>query len=174
MRTTSCGTSRRPNVQARPASPPDLPPPSRRTEQRGGRTGRQPLHRAPKLAGASRNSSKPPADTEPLKSRLASRPGRSRRTTRRPPHRAHQNPRRRCALICAKELHRDAATPLHDDALDAFGCGTCCWYVSLMGCWIGEAPPQRRQRPSVLPPESGARCVGPAQDGILPPTRSKH
>ncbi len=67
-----------PDVQARPAGPPDLPPHPRihrgAPEHRVRRDGRQPLHRDTKPAGASRNSSAPPAATAPSRSKPADKP----------------------------------------------------------------------------------------------------
>ena len=67
-----------PDVQARPAGPPDLPPHPRihrgAPEHRVRRDGRQPLHRDTKPVGASRNSSAPPAATAPSRSKPADKP----------------------------------------------------------------------------------------------------
>ena len=66
------------DVQARSASPTDLPPPTRidrgAPEHRGCSDGRQPLHRDPTQTGWSiRNSSVPRAATAPCRSKLADR-----------------------------------------------------------------------------------------------------
>ena len=91
-----------PDVQTRPAGPPDLPPHPRidrgAPEHRGRRDGRQPLDRGPnRLEHQEIRSYRPPLPHRPHQGRRTNT-HRSRPATRRPPRSTHQNPRRRCAL----------------------------------------------------------------------------